>query len=207
MTIFDDARFQALLAQKASQFKDTRFNDCVQRFLLELVRDQPLRMIAKEYGSKVYVSVGLHVGVPEDYVAPEPTAACRNLLGTYAGEDHSPNVIDSDVPERSLESIVRDRNLVDIPRGTGPPPPVNPRDEPEGQSLEQYMARREACLNDLSRSEEHCWLTVVDRDDNAVFVDVLCHRFTGLPWLYERCFGAPLVGKVPQPYAPDDIYP
>ena len=206
MTLIEDIRFQALLGQKASQFKDTRFNDCVKRFLLELVRDPAMQAIAREHGSKVYVTTGLRNCVSKDYAAPEPTVACRNLFGTYSDAYHASIVFEADVPERSLESILRERVLADIPRGAGPPPPINPRDEPKGETLEQYMVRREACLKDMTRSEPHCWLTVVGRDDSAVFVDVLGHRFTGMPWTYERCFGAPLQGDIPKPYAVDDIY-
>ena len=202
MTLVDDTRFQALLAEKASQFKDTRFNDCVKRFLLELVRDPAMQVVAREHGSRVYVSTGLRNDVPRDYKAPEPTVACRNLFGTYP--DHS-IVFKADNPERTLESIVRERVLADIPRNVIPPP-VNPRDEPRGRTFEQYLARRDAALEGLTRSEEHCWLTVVDRDDTATFVDVLGHRFTGLPWSYERCFGAPLRGDVPKPYAGDNFF-
>lgn len=205
MALIEDPRFQALLANKAAQFKDTRFNDCVERFLLELVRDPAMKMIAREHGSKVYVTVGLRNGVPKDYAVPEPTAACRNLFGSYSDEFHAPIVFEADVPERSLDSVLRDRILADIPRGAGPPPPVNPRDEPPCRTLKQYIADREACLKDLTRSEEHCWLTVVASDGSATFVDVLGHRFTGLPWSYDRCFGAPLQ-ETPKPYAVDDIY-
>lgn len=206
MALLEDPRFKALLAQKASQFNDTRFNDCVKRFLLELVRDPAMLVISREHGSKVYVTTGLRNGVSKDYAAPEQTVSCRNVFGTYSDKYHAPIVFEADVPERSLESIVRERILADITRGAGPPPPVNPRDEPKSESLDQYMVRREACLKDLTRSEEHCWLTVVERDDTATFVDVLGNRFTGMPWKYERCFGSPLQGDVPKPYAVDDIY-
>lgn len=206
MTLVKDSRFEAVLAQKASQFKDTRFNDCVKRFLLELVRDPAMKAIAQEHGSKVYVTTGYRNNVSKEYAAPEPTVACRNVFGTYSDAYHAPIVFEADVPERTLESIVRERVLPDIPRGAGPPPPVNPRDEPKGETLEQYMVRRDACIKDLTRSEEHCWLTVVAGDDTAVFVDVLGHRFTGLPWKFERCFGTSLQGDIPKPYAVDDIY-
>jgi hypothetical protein len=200
MTLIDDVRFKALLGQRAALFKDTRFNDCVERFLKELVRDPAMKLIAREHGSKVYVTVGLRNSVPKDYAAPELPAS-RNLFGTYSDKYHAPIVFKADTPYG-----IRERTVADIPRGAGPPPPVNPRDEPGGQTLEQYMVRREACLKDLTRSEEHCWLTVVERDNTAAYVDVLGHRFTGLPWSYDRCFGGPLEGDLPKPYAVDDIY-
>lgn len=204
MTLVEDVRFQALLAQKAARLKDTRFNDCVHRFLRELVSDPAMQAIAREHGSKIYVTTGVRNDVPKAYAAPEPTVAVRNLFGTYLDDYHAPIVFEADVPVRSLASFIRARS--EIPRGAGPPPPVNPRDEPRGETLEQYMVRREACVKDLTRSEPHCWLTVVDREDNAAFVDVLGHRFTGLPWSYDRCFGSALDGDVPKPYAVAD-YP
>lgn len=202
-TLIDDTRFQALLAQKADGFRDTRFGDCVRRFLEQLVREPAMRVLAAEHGARISVTSGLR-SVPEGYAPPEPSVACRNLWGKVSELYRGPDVF-AGVPERTLASVVAERVLPDIPRGRGPPPPVNPRDEPAGETLQQYVARRDACLKDLTRKEEHSWLTVVERDV-ATYVDVVGNRFTGLPWSYGGCFGTPLDAAVPVPYAVDDIY-
>lgn len=206
MALLNDTRFQAMLEMKGTLFKDTRFNDCVERYLLDLAHSPAMDLVAREHGSKVFVTVGLRRDVSLDYAAPEPSVACRNLFGTYSDDFHAELHVAESVPERTLQSILRDRMLGDAPVGAGPPPPINPRDEPACRTLEQYMQLREDCIKGVTRSEEHCWLTVVDRDGTATAVDVLGNRFTKLPWSYRNCFGTPLQANVPKAYAADDIY-